>query len=165
MFVADGYAGYVVHKFSLEGELMKTWGECGHGPGQFQWPHGIAVDRHERVYVCDRENDRIQMFTSDGEFINMWTDFVNPQNLYIDWQNNVIYVVESNLRALSKPGQKSRVTIRDLEGRVLSTWEGRESEGEGVLEVYHDICVDSHGDIYIGEIRDVCRIMKFAKVS
>ena len=40
-----------------------------------------------------------------------------------------------------------------------------DSEGKGVLEVCHDICVDSHSDIYIGEVKDVCRIMKFAKVS
>ncbi len=165
MFIADGYAGCVVHKFSPEGELLKTWGECGHGPGQFQWPHGIAADRYGTVYVCDRENDRIQLFTLDGEFITMWTDFVNPHNLYIDQQNDIIYVVESNLRALSKPSQKSRVTIRDLKGKVVSAWEGRESEGKGVLEVCHDICVDSHGDIYVVEIADVDRIQKFAKVS
>ena len=165
IFVTDGYAGFVVHKFSPQGELLKTWGEWGHGPGQFAWPHGIGVDKNGTVYVCDRENDRIQLFTTDGEFITMWTDFKNPHNLYIDHENDVIYVAESQLRALSRPSDRSRVSILDLKGNVLSMWGGRESEGRGVLEVCHDICVDSRGDIYVTEIVDADRIQKFAKIQ
>jgi len=165
MLVSDGYANCYVHKFSPEGELLKTWGGCGHDPGQFQWPHGIDVDSHGTVYVCDRENDRIQLFTSDGELIDIWTDFMNPHNLHIDRKSDIIYVVESQLRVLSRPNDRSRVSIRDLKGNILSMWEGRESEGKGVLEVCHDICVDSCGDIYVAELADVDRIQKFAKVS
>ena len=165
IFVTDGYAGFVVHKFSPQGKLIKTWGDYGHSPGQFAWPHGIGVDRHGTVYVCDRENDRIQLFTSDGEFITMWTDFKNPHNLCIDPKNDVIYVVESQVLALSRPIDRSRVSIRDLKGNILSMWEGRESEGNGVLETAHDICVDSHGDIYVAEIVDLDRVQKFAKIS
>ena len=145
--------------------MIKTWGECGSGPGQFAWPHGIAVDGYGKVYVCDRENDRIQIFDSEVEFLDMWTDFMNPHNVYIDRQNDIIYTVESNLRIQSKPGQQSRITIRDLNGTVLSSWQGRESDGEGVLEVAHDIWVDSHGDIYVSELRDCNRVQKFARVN
>ena len=95
----------------------------------------------------------------------MWTDFMNPHNVYIDRQNDIIYTVESNLRIQSKPGQQSRITIRDLNGTVLSSWQGRESDGEGVLEVAHDIWVDSHGDIYVSELRDCNRVQKFARVN
>lgn len=165
IYISDGYAGHVVHKFTAEGELLKTWGECGSGPGQFAWPHGIAVDRYGKVYVCDRENDRIQIFDSEGEFLDMWTDFMNPHDMYIDRQNDIIYTVESNLRVQSKPDQQSRITIRDINGAVLSSWQGRESDGDGVLEVTHDIWVDSHGDIYVTELRDCNRVQKFAKVN
>ncbi len=165
LFVSDGYANFCVHKFSPERELIKTWGGPGHEPGQLQWPHGIEVDKYGTVYVCDRENDRIQLFTSDGELIDIWTDFMNPHNIHIDQKNDIMYVVESQVKALSRPTDRSRVSIRDLKGNILSMWEGRESEGKGVLEVCHDICVDSRGDIYIGEVYDVPRLQKFAKVS
>ena len=152
------------HKFSSEGKLLKTWGTCGSNPGQFAWPHNVAVDGYGKVYVCDRENDRIQIFTADGEFVDMWTDFMNPHNLYIDQKRDLIYTVEGNLKVLSKPGQESRVTIRDLNGKVLSSWQGRESDG-GVFESPHDICVDSRGDIYTAELRECDRIQKFVKVN
>ena len=165
IYVSDGYANFVVHKFSSEGKLLKTWGTCGSNPGQFAWPHNVAVDGYGKVYVCDRENDRIQIFTADGEFVDMWTDFINPHSLHIDQKRDLIYTAESNLKILSKPGQESRVTIRDLKGRVLSSWQGRESDGKGIFEGPHDICVDSHGDIYTAELRECNRVLKFVKVT
>ena len=62
MYVADGYGNCRVHKFSPEGELLHSWGEPGEGPGQFNLPHGVGVDRSGRVAVADRENDRVQFF-------------------------------------------------------------------------------------------------------
>ncbi len=161
MFVSDGYGNSVVHKFSPEGKLIKTWGEYGSGPGQFITVHNISVDKHGTVYVCDRHNDRIQTFTSDGQYITSWTDFHWPMDVYIDQPNDIIYVVEAQLTG---PNQ-SRVSIRDLNGNILSSWEGRESEGKGVLDVGHGIWVDSRGDIYETEIDNTHRIQKFAKVS
>ena len=161
IFVCNGYGNFLVHKFSPTGELLKTWGGYGDGPGQFALPHKLDVDRHGTVYVCDRNNDRIQMFNSDGKFIDMWTDFHWPHDIYIDRKNDIAYVVESTLNPPNQP----KVSIRDLKGNVLSAWEGRESEGKGVLEMPHGICVDSHGDIYIGEIVRKKRIQKFVKVS
>ena len=160
MFVSDGYANFLVHKFSPEGELLKTWGEPGTGPGQFALPHNIGVDRHGTVYVCDRENDHIQLFDSEGEFITMWTDLRYPADVYIDWQNDTVYVAE-----MGGPSNQPRVSIRDLEGNALSMWEGRESEGKGVLGAAHGIWIDSRGDIYETEIAANPRIQKFAKLT
>jgi hypothetical protein len=50
-----------VHRFSTTGELKQSWGVPGIGPGQFHLPHGIATAADGRVFVCDRENDRIQI--------------------------------------------------------------------------------------------------------
>ena len=161
MFVSDGYGNSVVHKFSPEGKLIKTWGEYGIGPGQFITVHNIGVDKYGTVYVCDRHNDRIQTFTSDGQYITSWTDLHWPMDMYIDQQNDIIYVVEAQLTGPNHP----RVSIRDLNGNILSLWEGRESEGRGVLDVGHGIWVDSHGDIYETEIDNTHRIQKFAKVN
>jgi sugar lactone lactonase YvrE len=150
-----------VHKFSPDGKLLKTWGGFGNGSGQFALPHKLDIDRHGTVYVCDRNNDRIQMFNSDGEFISMWTDFHFPHDIYIDRKNDIAYVVE----AMVNPPHQPKISIRDLKGKVLSEWGGRESEKKGALEIPHGICVDSYGDIYVGEIVRTRRIQKFIKVS
>ncbi len=161
LFVCNGYGNFVVHKFSFDGKLIKTWGGFGDGPGQFALPHKMDIDRHGTVYICDRNNDRIQLFTPDGEFIDMWTDFHFPHDIYIDRQNDIAYIVEAALKTPHMP----KITIRDLKGKVLSEWGGKESDGKGVLEICHGICVDSHGDIYVGEIVRNKRIQKFVKVK
>jgi hypothetical protein len=150
-----------MHKFAPDGKLLKTWGDFGDGPGQFALPHKLDVDSHGVVYVCDRNNDRIQLFDSEGEFIDMWTDFHWPHDIYIDRRNDIAYVVEAAVKTPYAP----KVTIRDLKGKILSGWEGKESEGKGVLEICHGICVDSHGDIYIGEIVRNKRVQKFARIK
>jgi len=159
LFVSDGYANFLVHRFSAQGELLKTWGEPGNGPSQFALPHNIGVDRQGTVYVCDRENDRIQLFDADGELITMWTGLNYPADVYIDNDQDIIYVAE-----IGGPTNQPRISIRDLKGNVLSSWEGRESEGKGVLGGAHGIWVDSRGDIYEGEIVHNPRLQKFAKV-
>ena len=52
---------------------MKSWGERGSGPGQFNLPHAIVVDRNNQIYVGDRSNRRIQVFDTEGKFIRMFT--------------------------------------------------------------------------------------------
>mgnify|MGYP003339735107 CR=1 FL=1 len=60
IYISDGYGNARVHIFSPTGQLIRSWGEPGDGPGQFRLPHGIACSADGRVWVCDREIDRIQ---------------------------------------------------------------------------------------------------------
>ena len=69
LFVSDGYGGHKVQKFSPEGEHIRSWGERGKGPGEFALLHNIWVDKDSRVFICDRENDRIQIFDDQGNFL------------------------------------------------------------------------------------------------
>ena len=69
IFVSDGYGNRRVHCFSSDGELKHSWGEPGDGPGQFALVHFITADAEDRLYVCDRENHRIQIFTTTGEVL------------------------------------------------------------------------------------------------
>jgi DNA-binding beta-propeller fold protein YncE len=93
IYISDGYGNARVHMFSPSGQLKRSWGEPGHGPGQFRLPHGIAVAADGRVFVCDREIDRIQIFSPDGEFLEQWTDTQRPTHLTFDTRGNV-YVTE-----------------------------------------------------------------------
>lgn len=71
-YVTDGYGNSRVVKFTKEGNLVKYWGDRGTKPGQFNTPHSIVMDANSNLYVADRQNDRVQVFTSDGEFKQEW---------------------------------------------------------------------------------------------
>ncbi len=137
-YVSDGYGNARVHRFAADGALIQSWGEPGHAPGEFFLPHGLAIDPRGRVLVADRENSRMQLFSKDGKFLEAWTDLDRPGDVVID-RDGVVYISES-------PGG---VCIKDLDGKVLSRFNAR---GEGKLRGAHSLCIDSHGDVYVGEI-------------
>ena len=159
VFVTDGYGNARVHRFSPQGQLISSWGEPGDGPGQFHVPHGIALDSEDRVLVADRENDRIQIFTLDGTFIEQWTGIVRPCNVFIDSDDNV-YVAEEGRRAglfpwmqpdPSAPG--GRVSIWDRSGSLLARWGGGDDPcSPDDFFAPHDIWVDTLGSVYVGEV-------------
>jgi peptidylglycine monooxygenase len=78
IYVADGYGNARVHRFSREGHWIASFGEVGHGPGEFMTPHSVIVDRRDRVLVCDRENDRIQVFDRAGGWLMDWRGLCRP---------------------------------------------------------------------------------------
>ena len=67
-YISDGYINSRVAKVDKDGNWLKSWGDRGSGPGQFNTPHSIAVDARNNVYVADRGNHRIQVFDADGNF-------------------------------------------------------------------------------------------------
>ena len=66
IFISDGYINSRVAKADKNGKWLKSWGEPGNKPGQFNTPHNIASDNQGNVYVADRGNRRIQVFDGDG---------------------------------------------------------------------------------------------------
>ena len=136
IFIADGYANCRVHRFSPEGKLILSWGEPGDGPGQFNLPHGVWIDGHGRVLVADRENDRVQVFTQEGEHLATWpTHLIGPALFYVD-DEDTVYIAEHN---------GGLVSILDLEGNRLAQW------GSEVQRSCHGIYADSHKDIYVAQ--------------
>ena len=69
IFISDGYVNSRVGKADKDGNWIKSWGERGTKPGEFNTPHSIAADVHGNIYVADRGNRRIQVFDSDGKFL------------------------------------------------------------------------------------------------
>lgn len=161
LYVSDGYGNCKVHRFSAGGDLIASWGEPGSGPGQFNLPHGIAVAADGRVLVADRENDRIQVFTADGQFLAEWTDIQRPTNVRID-RDGRLYVSElwwrvgqsSQVHGPVTRDAPGRVSVLDADGRVLTRWGGPDRCAAGNFVAPHDICVDSHGDLYVAEVTD-----------
>ena len=80
--MTDGYGNARVHKFAADGTYLFSWGEPGTGPGQFALPHGVWIDRRGRVLICDRENDRVQVFDQAGKLLQVWpTKLIGPAAL------------------------------------------------------------------------------------
>ncbi|MFO0967274.1 MAG: peptidyl-alpha-hydroxyglycine alpha-amidating lyase family protein [Gemmataceae bacterium] len=160
IFVADGYGNARVHRFAPDGRLLLSWGEPGDGPGQFHVPHGIAVDRGGTVYVADRENSRIQLFSRDGEYQGEWRDVARPCQIFIDSAEQV-FVAELGHRAgrwpgtgEAAPGQAGgRVSVFDRSGALLARWGGGDNPtAPGDFYAPHGIWVDSHGSVYVAEV-------------
>jgi DNA-binding beta-propeller fold protein YncE len=160
LYVTDGYGNSRVHQFAPDGRLIRSWGEPGAGPGQFHVPHGIAVDRTGTVFVADRENSRIQLFSADGEFLAQWTDIARPCQVAFDAQGNVV-VAELGYRsgmwpdtvAPSADATGGRVSILDPSGRRLAQWGGGSNPtAPGDFFAPHDVAIDSRGDIYVAEV-------------
>ena len=160
LYISDGYGNARIHQFAPDGRLIRSWGEPGSGPGQFFVPHGIAIDSQGKVYVADRENSRIQIFSPEGEYLTEWREIARPCQVFIG-RDDTVYVTELGYYAGMWPGTSApaadspggRVTIFSLEGKVLARWGGGINPcAAGDFFAPHDIGVDSQGDIYVAEV-------------
>ena len=153
MFVSDGYGNCRLHKYDASGALVDSWGEPGKdNPRDFHLPHGVGLTNDGRVLVCDRENHRIQIFDQDGRYLAMWTGFLQPTDVAFGPEGEV-YVSEL----------QHRLTIVDGDGNVLARWGGESSQEAGQFVAPHGIAIDSHGDIYVGEVLAGQRVQKFIR--
>jgi len=159
LYVSDGYGNARVHRFSPAGQLKRSWGAPGRGPGEFHLPHGIAVASDGRVFVCDRESDRIQIFSPDGEYLEEWTDTQRPTHLVFDAQGRA-YVTElwwhegdkSYTHGPIKQARHARVSIFDTDGTLLARWGTPEATAPGSFAAPHGLALDSRGDLYVSEV-------------
>ena len=154
IFVSDGYGNSRVHKYTPDGRLILSWGQPGIDAGQFMRPHNIAVDKDNRVIVADREAHRVQIFDADGKFLTMWNNIHRPDGMTIGPDGN-IYIGELNGMpgVDDAPGLGHRVSILSPEGKLLARLgDAEEGEESGKFIAPHGIAVDSHGDIYVGEV-------------
>jgi streptogramin lyase len=156
LFVSDGYGNARVHKYSADGRLIKSWGTWGDGPSQFKLSHCARVDRYDRVWVCDRENNRIERFDLEGNFIDEWAGIPHPDTIFFDKKDDVVFIAELD----------QRVSIYDFDRNLLSQWGGgKPSEKPGEFRACpHGIWVDSHGDLYVGEVQTDGHLQKFVRV-
>ncbi|MBI4312684.1 MAG: hypothetical protein HY681_13015 [Chloroflexi bacterium] len=152
IYVSDGYRNARVHKFSADGKLLFSWGEPGTGPGQFNLVHSVWEARNGRVYVADRQNGRIQVFTPNGKYIEHWDGYKQPCKIYVD-RNDIMYVAELG----------SRLTICNLDGTIFTRIEGNGKREPGQPLSPHGVWVDSRGDMYVAEVLQSARLQKFIR--
>ena len=166
-YISDGYVNSRIAKADKDGVWLKSWGEPGDKPGQFNIPHSIAVDAQNNVYVADRGNRRIQVFDTDGKFLRQITiDVTTPADARAaigakptantgtmapgaPWTlcitpgpNQVLYTSDAY------PG---RIYKLSLDGKVLGML-GKAGKQPGQFGWIHSIACPSENELYVAEI-------------
>jgi DNA-binding beta-propeller fold protein YncE len=161
LFVADGYGNHRVIVFDADtGAFKRTWGafgkppggvdNCaivgpktfpeGDGPPDFNVAHAIRVANDGMVYLADRENRRVQMFTSDGKFLKQLVRTATP------FARDLAFSPDPEQQFLYVGGGKSIVV---LDRKTLDV--AGEIAVPGQIGAGHHIATDSKGNIYIAQ--------------
>jgi DNA-binding beta-propeller fold protein YncE len=143
-YVSDGYGNSRVVKFAADGRYLLAWGKKGTGPGEFDTPHAVQTDSRGRVYVSDRENNRIQIFDPDGKLLKIWTHLGATQGIFITPRDEMWVVTHrNNIENLTYDTLSGRIMKLDIAtGRILGSIE---SPG-------HWIHVTPANEIFIGSL-------------
>jgi len=107
------------------------------GPGEFGLPHNLVVDAQGRVYVTDRDNQRIQIFDSSGKFLNQWANIGGISTLFMTKDQHIW----------------AGGILRDLEGNA---WE-RLPDAQGG----HGTAISDSGDVYVAQLNGT--VQKFVQ--
>ena len=153
IFVAEGHSNDTpparISKFSSDGTFIRSWGTLGSEPGQFRTAHALALDTQGRLFVADRGNNRVQIFTQDGDFLDSWDQFGRPNDVFID-ENDVIYVVDAQSDEETNPGMRRGVYIGTTDdGEVTAFLPADPDYNPGGSE---GLALDEAGNLYVGEI-------------
>ena len=180
LIVADGYLNRRVVVFdAATGNYKRHWGAYGNRPNddkqnaydpkaapsvQFGNPvHCVRMSNDRLLYVCDRVNDRIQVFKPDGTFV---TEFrIEPDTL----QNGSVWDLvlsedrEQKYIFIADGANNQILTIERLSGRVLTQW-GRAGRMAGQFKWVHNMAIDSKGNLYTAEVGTGRRAQKFERI-
>lgn len=133
-FVSDGYGNTHVHHFNRSEEHIHTWGKLGTEEGSFITPHAVLVDQQERVLITDRENNRVQIFDSKGNYTKELSNVYHPMDIHQD-RDGFIYVTD----------QVPSLHVFNPDDEFVGRCRTFGTFG-------HGLTVDEHGDIYIAEM-------------
>ncbi len=160
-YVSDGYQNTRVLKFSATGRFEFQWGTKGKGPGQFHLPHGITLDPKGRIIVCDRENERLQVFDAKGAFLHEWKgpQIGKPYGIATSPDGH-LFVIDGGSPSLKQELRGKAVEL-DPTGRILDTFGGY-GKAPGQFQLGHDIAVGPDGAVYVAEGTGA-RVQKFVR--
>jgi DNA-binding beta-propeller fold protein YncE len=176
-YVADGYGNKRVAVIDMNtGAIKRFWGAYGNEPDdtnlgpydpdappaqQFRNPVHCAEPTHDGlIYVCDRPNNRIQVFQRDGRFVK--EAFIAPRTLGDGAVWDIAFSRDPDQRFLYlADGKNMKVYILDRQSlEVLSSFGGGGRQ-PGQFFAVHSIATDSHGNIFTTETYEGKRVQKF----
>jgi len=165
VYISDGYGNARIHKYTIDGKRVMSWGEPGTDPGQFNIAHNICCDPEGWIYLADRENHRVQVFDGNGKWETQWNNLHRPNGMCLGPNGGpsgahrhdpLCYIGEGGPAGeINKdwPNIGARVSIHTLKGKVLARL-GKPHGGilPGQFTSPHGIAVDSRGNIFVGEL-------------
>jgi peptidylamidoglycolate lyase len=158
-YVSDGYGNSRVVQFGADGRFVRQWGTKGTAAGQFNLPHGIAIDREGRVLVVDRGNKRVQVFDARGAYLTEWKGppFGSPQAIAAG-PDGAAYVADSGSVKLPDP---CGIVVLGRDGAVTGH-AGRYGYYDGQFADIHGVAVAKNGDLYVADFAGK-RVQKFVR--
>jgi streptogramin lyase len=167
IYVSEGHGAgnNRILKFDKSGKFLKSWGKLGTGPGEFDQPHALAFDSKHRLYVGDRNNNRIQVFDQEGTFISEMRQFSRPSGIFID-KHDMLYVADSESGSVSRnhDGWKRGIRIGSLkDGKVIAFIPDPNEKATGTSAA-EGVAVDAKGNIYGAEVGPM-DLKKYVKKS
>jgi hypothetical protein len=150
IYVADGYGNSRVAKYDRDGKWIKNWGSTGTGEGQFRVVHGIQIDAQNNVYVADRDNKRIQVFDSEGNFKTQFRNVGSPWAICITpGPKQFLYVSNSNPpNNLDYDGE---ILKMELDGRIVGKF-GRAGKLLKEFGTVNAIDCRTENELLVGEL-------------
>ncbi len=148
IFVADGHGEKTndrIAKFSSDGKFIKAWGHHGSGPGEFNVPHGLAMDSAGRLFVADRSNNRVEIFDQDGKFLAEWKQFGRPSSVYI--RDDILYVADSQSGEKYNAPFKQGIRIGSVKDGKVTAFIGAPSPD---FEMPEGVAADKDGNVFGG---------------
>ena len=154
-----------------DGRFITSFGEWGLEDGQFRSPHSLSMDSQGRLFVADRGNNRIQIFTQDGEWLDTWYQFSRISGLHIDPTNDMLYAIDSESGPNYNPGGW-RKGLRVGSARTGEVYyfvrehdsPERSSGMGGVGSMGEGVTADRNGNVYAGEVGPIQGMTKFVPV-
>ena len=176
-YISDGYINSRVAKVDKDGNWIKSWGEPGSGPGQFNTPHSIATDDAGNVYVADRGNGRIQVFNGDGRYLREIHIDVPYDHRLHPWMGNkqadvpatpeapapmnktmqngapwaICITPPPNQVLFAADGYPGRIYELTLDGKVLGVL-GTSGHGPGQFGWIHELACPSNTVLFAAEL-------------
>lgn len=162
MYVADGYGNRRIVHMDSSGKFIRDWGTEGDKEGQFVDPHGITLDEAGNVYVADRGNSRIQVFTKEGKFIQQWKSDELGRPWGVDIGSDRLLYVADGGDMNPAPPERNRILKLDLNGKILGAW-GSFGSQDGQFWWAHDVATGDDGAVYVTDVNVGMRVQKFVK--
>ena len=162
IYVTDGYGNNRVVKLDREGKFVKAWGSKGTGPGEFDTPHGVAVDGEGRVYIADRGNSRVQVFDAGGGFLAEWKseEIGRPWGVDVTSDGHVLVADGGDLTNTAY--DRNGALLMTTEGEILERW-GTYGSHDGQFYWAHDIAAGPDGAVYVVDVNAGMRVQKFVR--